>query len=225
MKNVQKNEKSFMDQIHKVGRWSSVISIITFIMNGVAICLYFDIFPAMSKALVSILLALVLLFVTGIVEFFSQLPILGSGATYVGYITGNVSNMKVPAVNSVLQIFKAEDGTENKEVLATIASCVSSLLVIVLLTVLVLFSGVLSPVLEWEPIQPAFTYIMPVLYGILLVPSLVGESGKYVLISMLVVAVLVWLGLPGTFMTFVGIPVGLVLFLVHDKMMKKKREA
>lgn len=222
MKNTKQREKSFIEQIHTTGRWSSAIAILVFIMNGIAICVYFDIFPTLSKALVSILLALVLLFVTGIVEFFSQLPILGSAATYIGYITGNVSNMKVPAVNSVLQIFKAEDGTEKKEVLATIASCVSSLLVIVLLTVLVLFSSALSPVLEWEPIQPAFTYIMPVLYGILLVPSLVSKSGKYVIISMIVVAALVALGLPGTFMTFVGIPVGLVLFLVHNKIMKKK---
>lgn len=96
------------------------------------------------------------------------------------------------------------------------------LLVIALLAVVVLFSGALAPFLEWEPIQPAFTYIMPVLYGIMLVPSLTGEVGKYVIISMAVVAAAEAFGLPGNLGTFVGLPIGLGLFLVQNNFIKKK---
>lgn len=218
----QKKEKSYIDQIHTVGRWSSVISIITFILNGVIICAYFNIFPEPKKAVISIALAIAIMLITGVTEFFSQLPILGSAATYISYITGNISNMKVPAISALMQVFPAEDGSEEKEVLGTIAACISSLFVIILLTAVVLFSGALTPILEWEPIQPSFTYIMPVLYGILLVPSLATKAAKYVLISMAVVAVLVMLGVPGVVMSAVGIPVALVLFFGERKLRKGK---
>lgn len=164
----------FMKKVHLAGRLSSAICGLAFIMVGVLICAKFDIFPELQLFMEAMIPIWVFMIPASAVEFISYLPILGSGASYISFITGNVSNMKIPSLVAALQSVEAEEGSEKFEVLSMLASAVASLEVIVLITLLVVFTGVLTPILEWAPIQPAFTYIMPAIFGILIVGPLFG---------------------------------------------------
>ena len=182
----------FMNKVHFMGRLASILSILIFGGVAVAICAYFDIFPTFQKFISSWVFVFILLLVSGIMEFTVSLPILGAGATYISFITGNVSNMKMPSITAAMAASDVKQGTEEHEVLSIISSVVSSLLVIAAITIVVMFSGFFAPILEWEPIQPAFNYIMPAICGLLIAGPLM-QSPKMVLPVLLAgtVAVLV----------------------------------
>ena len=160
----------YMNKVHLVGRLASLLCILVFGGVGIAVCTYFDLDVSFGQFLSVWGYIFVILFMSSIMEFVGSLPVLGAGATYVSFITGNVSTMKLPAVTAAMAKIgmKVEQGSDEYEVLTTICTCVSSLLVIVAITIVICFTDVFSPVLEWGPIQPAFTYIMPAICGLLL---------------------------------------------------------
>ncbi len=164
----------FMNKIHTVGRISSALAGLSFVLVGVAACIRFGIFPSFGQFLGAIIPIFVFMIPASGVEFLSYLPLLGAGACYISFITGNISNMKIPSLTAALQSIEVEQGSEKFEVLSILASAVASLEVIVLVTLLTLFTGALTPVLEWAPIQPAFTYIMPAIFGLLIAGPLLS---------------------------------------------------
>lgn len=169
-------EKTFSDKIHFVGRTSSAITILTFIAVAVAICAYFDIFPSVSDILAATALIYTIAGPNSVVEFLSYTATLGSGASYISFITGNIPNMKIPSIMSSLSACEVdtagEEGAERKEVLSVIIAAVASLEVLVLILLMVIASNALQPFLQWQPIQPAFTYILPTIYGMVIVGPL-----------------------------------------------------
>ena len=218
--------KTIFDRIHLIGRIGSVFSIITFAMVGVLICWYYDIFPSASTLIQCLSVLLPLLGFSAIMEFLSYLPKLGSGATYISFITGNVSNMKAPSILAVFEIFDVKDGTEEKELFGIIVASAASLLVIVLLGILVLFSGVIAPVLEWGPIQPAFSYIMPAIIGTIMFSALSRNTLKYTIPSMALCFFLSMRGVANTYMAVVSAACGFALYFLFggiDKMKGKNK--
>jgi len=170
-KNAAKsNLTPFMRKVHLMGRLSSLLCILVFGCVGVVSCAIFNIEVPMGTFLSVLGYIFAILLINTIIEFMGTLPVLGSGATYISFITGNVSTMKLPAVTAAMsKIDKGvEKNTDEYEVLTIICTCVSSLLVIVSITVIICFTDLFRPILEWGPIQPAFTHIMPAICGLLL---------------------------------------------------------
>ena len=102
-----------------------------------------------------------------IVEFLIYVPILGAGASYLSFITGNIINMKLPCAYSAREIAGTSAGTKEDSVITTL-SVATSLLV----TMLVIFIGVLlliplTPVLQNPTLKPAFDNLLPALFGAL----------------------------------------------------------
>lgn len=102
-----------------------------------------------------------------VVEFLIYVPILGSSGSYLSFITGNIINMKLPAVYNARDIAKTEAGSKEDGVITTLSVGVSSLT-----TMLVIFLGVillipLTPILENPTLKPAFDNLLPALFGAL----------------------------------------------------------
>ncbi len=102
-----------------------------------------------------------------IVEFLIYVPILGAGASYLSFITGNIINMKLPSAYSAREIAKTSVGTKEDSIITTLAVASSSLV-----TMLVIFVGVillipLTPLLESPTLKPAFDNLLPALFGAL----------------------------------------------------------
>lgn len=186
-------EKSFSDKIHFVGRASSIITILTFMAVAFSICAYFDIFPTVSEIVAATLFIYTIAGPNSVVEFLSYTATLGSGASYISFITGNIPNMKIPSIMSSLSACEVdttgEDGAERKEVLSVIIAAVASLEVLTLILLMVVASGALQPFLQWEPIQPAFTYILPTIYGMVIVGPLM--KAPKVVIPVMVFSIIV----------------------------------
>ena len=102
-----------------------------------------------------------------IVGFLIYVPILGAGASYLSFITGNILNMKLPCAYNAREIAGTKAGTKEDGVITTLAVATSSLV-----TMLVIFIGVLlliplTPILQSPTLKPAFDNLLPSLFGAL----------------------------------------------------------
>ena len=94
-------------------------------------------------------------------------PMLGVGGSYISFITGNVTNMKIPVAMNAKEIAGTEVGTPENEIISTISTATSAIV-----TTLVIVAGVvllvpLQPVLQNPVLLPAFNNVVPALFGAL----------------------------------------------------------
>jgi hypothetical protein len=94
-------------------------------------------------------------------------PMLGSGATYLAFTTGNLTNLKVPCALNALEIADIEPGSSQGEIISTIAVATSSLVTNLVLIIGVLLFVQLTPLLASPLLKPAFENILPALFGAL----------------------------------------------------------
>ena len=100
-----------------------------------------------------------------VVEFMIYTPMLGAGGSYLGFITGNLLNMKIPCAMNARDIVGAKAGTPENELVSTLSIATSSLVTIVVIAIGVALLIPLSPILEAEALQPAFDNVVPALFG------------------------------------------------------------
>ena len=62
-----------------------------------------------------------------IVEFLIYTPMLGAGGSYLGFITGNLINMKIPCALNERDIVGTEEGTPENDIVSTLSIATSSL--------------------------------------------------------------------------------------------------
>ena len=102
-----------------------------------------------------------------IVEFLVYAPMLGAGGSYISFITGNVTNMKIPCAMNARDIAGTEVGTPENEIISTISTATSAIVTTLVIVVGVVLLIPLQPVLQSEVLAPAFDYVVPALFGAL----------------------------------------------------------
>ena len=117
---------------------------------------------AVAKAFLSVGLVWT---VSSVVEFLIYTPMLGAGGGYLAFITGNLINMKIPCAVNARDIVGAKTGTPENEIISTLSIATSSLVTIGVLALGVLLLTPLQPILQSEALQPAFSNVVPALFG------------------------------------------------------------
>ena len=102
-----------------------------------------------------------------IVEFLVYTPMLGVGGSYLSFMTGNVTNMRIPCVMNAKDIAGTEAGTPEHEIISTIAVATSAITTTVVIVIGVICMVPLQPVLQSEVLLPAFNNVVPALFGAL----------------------------------------------------------
>jgi len=103
--------------------------------------------------------------VSSVVEFLVYTPMLGSGGSYLAFITGNLINMKIPCAVNARDLAGVKAGTKENEIVSTLSIAVSSLVTIVILALGVLLLQPLQPFLQSPVLHPAFDNVVPALFG------------------------------------------------------------
>jgi hypothetical protein len=127
---------------------------------------------------------------------------LGSGAMYMAYLTGNITNLKIPSAAMAMELCEVSPASEEGEILSTIAIAGSVIVSEVIIVAGVLLYAPLSVHLTSPAVQPAFTNILPALFGAIGVFYILKEWR--VAVTPIVLAVL--LNLAGDFPTALTIP-------------------
>ena len=92
----QKQALSYMDSVHRDGRLWGIIVAILIISFPVAVSLIFSVVPQWNVLADGLIATAPMYWAVGIVEIFTYVPMLGAGGTYLSFVTGNISNLKLP---------------------------------------------------------------------------------------------------------------------------------
>lgn len=217
-----KKQLTYMDSVHRDGRvWGIVVGLLI-LLFPVALSLVFGTMPN-TKVLVQGLIATAPMYwAVGIVEIFTYVPMLGAGGTYLSFITGNISNLKLPCAIDAMERAKVKASSEEGEVISTIAIAVSSIVTTLIIIVGVICIVPLTPVLESPVLKPAFDMILPALFGGLAV-VFISKNAK-LSIAPIILMLALFITVPALNAGTVGImvPVGVLFTVGVARIMYKK---
>lgn len=159
--------KEFNEGLHKIGRITLILGALMLIAVPFVIGAINGVTPEWGGFLRGFANVGLIYIPVAIVEFLVYAPMLGVGGSYLSFITGNVTNMKIPCVMNAKDIAGTEAGTPEHEIISTISVATSAIV-----TTLVIVAGVillvpLQPVLQSETLLPAFNNVVPALFGAL----------------------------------------------------------
>ncbi len=206
------------DRYGKMWIWTAVVVVL---MVPIAICLHYNAWPEANSVLKGLLGVAPIYWTVGIIEVITYTPMLGTGGTYLAFVTGNITNLKAPSAINAMENAGVKANSEEGEVISTIAIATCSIVTTIILAVGVIFLSALTPVLNSAVLAPAFANILPALFGGLAVVY-ISKSPKLA-IAPVVFMVIIFLAVP-SLSSSVGIlvPVGVIIALIAGRMMYKK---
>ncbi len=217
-----KKELTYMDKVHRWGRiWNLSVMVILFAFP-VAVALIFNATPDWNGLLMGLIATAPMYWAVGVVETITFIPMLGAGGSYLSFVTGNISNLKLPCALNALEQAKVKANSEEGEIVSTIAIAVSSIVTTLIIILGVILIVPLTPVLDNPALDPAFAQMIPALFGGLGV-VFVSRNWKLAIAPVILMLIL-FIAVPALNADTVGImvPVSVVFTLIISRIMYKK---
>ena len=155
---------SYIDSVHRDGRIWNIGVMILLMAFPVAVGLIFSVLPDWEALGTGLIATAPMYWAVGIIETVTYVPMLGAGGSYLSFVTGNISNLKLPCALSALEQNEVSANSEEGEVISTIAIAVSSIVTTLIIIVGVVCIVPLTPILQAPVLQPAFEQILPALF-------------------------------------------------------------
>lgn len=214
-------KRTYQDQIHFEGRIWMLGALILFVSLPLSISIFTGIWPTFSNFLPGFIATAVIFWPVTTIEVFTFTPMLGSGSSYLAFVTGNLTSLKVPAALNAQDALNVEKGTDEGDVLATIAVASSSIATTIIIIIGIALIIPLAPILESDVLKPAFDNVIPALFGAI---GIVYISKRFkVAVIPLVFMILFFLFVPGSGgLVGIMVPVGVVISLVVSRILYKK---
>lgn len=219
-----KNNKSYsyMDSVHRDGRIWNLTVMVILMAFPVAVGLIFSAMPdwmAVGKGLIA---TAPMYWAVGVIETVTYIPMLGAGGSYLSFVTGNISNLKLPCALNALESAEVKAQSEEGEIISTVAIAVSSIVTTLIIILGVILIVPLTPVLSSETLKPAFDQMLPALFGGLGV-VFVSRNLKLAIAPVLLMLIL-FVFVPALNAGTVGImvPVGVIFTIVYARIIYKK---
>ena len=164
-KQVNESWAAYTRGTHRIGRICTLITLLLLVGAPFLMGTYLGALPDLSAVAKAFLSVGLVWTVSSVVEFLIYTPMLGAGGGYLAFITGNLINMKIPCAVNARDIVGAKTGTPENEIISTLSIATSSLVTILVLALGVLLLTPLQPILQSEALQPAFSNVVPALFG------------------------------------------------------------
>lgn len=206
------------DKIGKIWIWSAVVVVL---LVPLLICIQYDAWPQASAIAKGLLGVAPIYWTVGVIEVITYTPMLGTGGTYLAFVTGNLTSIKAPSALNAMENADVKPGTEEGEVISTIAIATSSIVTTIVIIIGVVALSALQPILNSPVLAPAFDNILPALFGGLAVVY-VSKNWK-IAIAPLIFMIVIFLLVP-SLASSVGIlvPVGVIVALSVARILYKK---
>lgn len=217
-----KKNLSYIDSVHHDGRIWNIGVMILLMMFPVSVALIFGAAPDWGALVVGLIATAPMYWAVGVVETITFVPMLGAGGSYLSFVTGNISNLKLPcAINALEQNGVSASGEEG-EIISTVAIATSSIVTTLIIIIGVILIVPLTPVLEAPILEPAFAQMLPALFGGLGV-AFVSKNWK-IAIAPVVLMLVLFIFVPALNAGTVGIMVPVsVLFTIGVSRILYKR--
>ncbi len=219
---MKKKNLSYIDSVHRDGRIWNIGVMILLMMFPVSVALIFNAAPDWKALFVGLLATAPMYWAVGIIETITFTPMLGAGGSYLSFVTGNISNLKLPCAINALEQNEVSASSEEGEIISTIAIATSSIVTTIIIIIGVILIVPLTPILEAPILEPAFAQMLPALFGGLGV-AFVSKNWKIAVAPVLLMLVL-FIFVPALNAGTVGImvPVSVVFTIAVSRILYKK---
>ena len=217
-----KKNLSYIDSVHRDGTIWNIGVMILLLLFPVAIAVLFGVAPDWTALLGGLVSTAPMYWAVGIIETISFVPMLGAGGSYLSFVTGNISNLKLPCAINALEQNEVSASSEEGEIISTIAIATSSIVTTVIIIIGVICIVPLTPILEAPVLAPAFEQMLPALFGGLGV-AFVSKNWK-IAVAPVVLMLVLFIFVPALNAGTVGImvPVSVVFTIAVSRILYKK---
>ena len=216
------NEQSYIRSVHRAGRIWNLSVMVILLLVPVVIGLVFGTLPDWHGFLMGLIATAPMYWAVAVIETVTYVPMLGAGGSYLSFVTGNISNLKLPVALNALEQAEVSINSEEGEIISTVAIAVSSIVTTLIIILGVVLITPLTPVLDSPALAPAFAQLLPALFGALGV-VFISKNWKIAVAPVLLMLAL-FIFVPALNASTVGImvPVGVLFTLGVSRIMYKK---
>ena len=213
---------SYMNSVHRMGRIWNLSMLALLILFPVAVGLLWRAAPDWHGFVMGLIATAPMYWAVGIIETFTYIPMLGAGGSYLSFVTGNISNLKLPVALNALEQADVKASSQEGEVVSTIAIAVSSIVTTLIIVLGVILIRPITPLLNAPVLAPAFAQILPALFGGLGV-VFISKNWKLAVAPVILMLAL-FIAVPALNAGTVGImvPVGVLFTLGVSRILYKK---
>ena len=219
---MKKSNLTYMESVHRSGRIWGIIVGATLLLFPLMLSIIFGVLPDGKILLKGIFATAPMYWAVGLIEVFTYVPMLGAGGTYLSFVTGNISNLKLPVSLDAMEKAGVKSNSEEGEIISIISIATSSIVTTLIVILGVIMIVPLTPVLSSPALDPAFAQMLPALFGGLGV-VFVSKNWKLA-IAPIVLMLILFVTIPALNAGTVGImvPVGVVFTVIVARIMYKK---
>ena len=217
-----KKNLSYIDSVHRDGRIWNIGVMLLLIAFPLTVAFLFGAAPDWGALLVGLIATAPMYWAVGVIETITFVPMLGAGGSYLSFVTGNISNLKLPCAINALEQNEVSASSEEGEIISTIAIATSSIVTTIIIIIGVVCIVPLTPILETPVLEPAFAQMLPALFGGLGV-AFVSKNWK-IAVAPVVLMLILFIFVPALNSGTVGIMVPVsVLFTIGVSRILYKR--
>ena len=160
-----KKNLSYIDSVHRDGRIWNISVMLLLMAFPLTVAFLFGVSPDWGALLVGLIATAPMYWAVGVIETITFVPMLGAGGSYLSFVTGNISNLKLPCAINALEQNGVSASSEEGEIISTVAIATSSIVTTLIIILGVVCIVPLTPILEAPVLEPAFAQMLPALFG------------------------------------------------------------
>jgi hypothetical protein len=154
----------YLPYINKWGKLTNWLGVLISFGPALVLAFVFDVMPPVSAIFAGFVGIAAAVGINWIVEPISYFPIVGTSGTYMCFLAGNISNLRIPCAAIAQKVAEVEPGTDQASIVATLGIAVSIVVNIVVLAVGVVASNAILAQLP-KSVFTALGFLLPALFG------------------------------------------------------------
>lgn len=144
--------KEYMPKMHRIGKITGALGVVLSFMPALILAVVYGILPSGAALVTAFIAGASSVGVMWFVEPISYFSILGPVGTYMAFLSGNISNMRVPCASMAQISAEVEPGTDQGSIIATIGMAVSIVINVSVLTIGVILGSSILAMLSANPL-------------------------------------------------------------------------
>ncbi|WP_218838243.1 small-conductance mechanosensitive channel [Bacillus sp. FJAT-45350] len=194
---VESEKKTFSykdDYIPFIVKWGRITCFLGLILSFTplfVLTFVYGLTPDASSILAGFIAIAGVAAVLWIIEPISYYPILGIPGTYMSFLSGNISNLRLPCATAAQKAANVQPGTDKGSIISTLGIAVSIIVNVLILTIGVFVGASLLAGLP-DGVREMFNYILPALFGAIFGQFAIAQP-KIGVFAIIVAIIMAWL--------------------------------
>ena len=161
-------QKEYLPKVHRFGTATMLLILVLSFLPALYFSFVQGLHPGWSIIAKAAAAMIGMEIFTWILEPTLYFPMIGITGSYISFVAGNITNMRIPAATAAQTAVGAKVGTRKAEFAGVIGIISSVVVNFIVLAIVIFFGGYIISILP-EAVREALNYALPSVYGALLV--------------------------------------------------------